>query len=114
MDKKDPDVFHVTSHSQQGGITAGQVFVGGGQRTLQPGDKAFLLGNMRKDVPINVAAALGDGEAYAYAAEMKEFLLAAGYTVDGVDQAVWAPPIVGAGIINNSTPQKIQVGSKPR
>lgn len=106
--------FHITSHNQQGGITAGQVFIGGGQRRLTPSDGAQLLQVLPREIPVEVSAALGDGEAYAYAAEIKEFLVANKYSVDGVNQAVWMPPITGANVIVGETPRKIQVGSKPR
>lgn len=111
---KDDTHFHITSHNQQGGITAGQVFISGGQRRLTSGDGVQLLQVLAKEVPVEISAALGDGEAYAYAAEIKDFLLGNGYKVEGVNQAVWAPPITGANVIIGETPRKIQIGSKPR
>lgn len=111
---KEGDHFHITSHNQAGGITAGQVFIGGGQRTLLEGDAALLLNTLPKAIPVEVTAALGDGEAFTYAQQMKDFLEANGYKVNGVNQAVWSRPVTGVNVITGETPRKIQVGSKPR
>lgn len=109
---KPGDTFNVRSHNQAGGITAGQVFIGGGQRTLDSGTRQQLLQNLPKSDTVNVAAALGDAEAFNFAAEIKAFLESQGYTVTGVDQCVWMPPVKGANVVTGESPKKIQIGSK--
>jgi hypothetical protein len=88
--------FVVTSHNQTGGITAGLVNIGPPQRKLGPRGQAVwnqILTDKTKTV--TVVAVLGDGEAFSYATQIKKYLIAQGYSVKGVDQAVYAVPISG-------------------
>lgn len=83
-----------------GGITAGQVNLGPTPRHLtdQLRDQLRQLIVERADAPISVTSVMGDGEAYGFALEIKEFLEAEGHSVEGVDQAVYTGKVVGQSI----------------
>lgn len=86
-----PVTFNVTSIGQQGGITAGVVNVGPPARALDDGLRhqlAELLPDRSRKV--TVTSVLGDGEALAFATQIKEHLTVRGYDVDGVNQAVFS------------------------
>lgn len=50
----------------------------------------------------NIAAALGDARAILYAQQWMELLSESKWPVDGVDQAIWTPPLVGIQIVVKS------------
>lgn len=97
MSDKDQRPIHVESHNQQGGITAYQV-------NLQPEDrrlshsataqlKSFLNGVDFKSV--HVLAVMGDGEAFRFASQIRNYLVSEGFAVKGVSQAVFGSPVQG-------------------
>jgi len=93
---KTSQVFNVTSHNQKGGITAAVVNVGPQPRTL--GSK--LQNQLEQLLPdktrhVTVTCVMGDGEAFAFATQTKEFLIRQGYDVKGVNQAVFLAPVIG-------------------
>jgi len=95
------DTFNVNSYGQQGGITAGQVNIGKQPRTLTPQSGAEML-RMLRDLTftrIDLVAVMGDGEAFSLADQIKNYLAAKGFTVDGISQAVFAGPMYDVGII---------------
>ncbi len=113
------DPFHMSGregmsgYNEVAGMTPGQVFVAGGERTLSEADATLLLATLPRSIPVQVTAALGDAEAFAYAEQMKALLEANGYMVGVITQALWLRPITGVKVITGETPRKIQVGSKP-
>lgn len=83
--------FNVTSIGQFGGITAGVVNVGPQPRRLDEGLKAQLAQLLPdKSRSVTVTSVMGDGEALSFATQIKDHLLAHGYKVEGVNQAVFA------------------------
>ena len=88
--------FVVTSHNQRGGITAGVVNIGSQPRKLDSSlhhQLKQLLTDKTKTVTITCA--LGDGEAYSFAKQIKEYLIGEGYSIHGVNQAIFTTPVVG-------------------
>lgn len=92
--------INVTSHNQQGGITAYQV-------NVQPGDRILddrLAAQLRSLIDeqqfngIRVTAVMGDQEAFGFASQIKNYLAGEGYSVDGVNQAVYSAPVKGQNI----------------
>ncbi|MFA5934579.1 MAG: hypothetical protein WC827_01695 [Candidatus Paceibacterota bacterium] len=64
---------------------------------------------------VNVTSVLGDGEAYNFASQIKEYLDRNNYKVNGVNQAVYSQPINGQIIENpkdDSDSFKIIIGNK--
>ena len=89
-------VFNVTSKNQQGGITAGIVNVGPRPRHLNQALKNQLVTMLPdKSRQITITSVMGDGEAFKFAMEIKDYLTAQGYSVKGVNQAVFSGPIIG-------------------
>jgi hypothetical protein len=89
-------IFNVTSHSQQGGITAGVVNVGPQPRRLDLAHRnqlAQLLPDKSRTVTIECV--MGDSESFTFATEIKDYLKAQGYSVNGIDQVVFAAPVLG-------------------
>ncbi len=89
-------VFNVTSNNQSGGITAGVVNVGPQPRNLN----ARHVSQLQQFLPdktkiVTVKAVMGDGEAFSFATQIKNFLVERGYEVNGVNQAVRCVPVVG-------------------
>lgn len=88
---------NVTSHNQQGGITAYQV-------NIQPGDRVLVdqnisqlkskLGEQEFDA-ISITAVWGDQEAFRFATQIKNYLESEGYSVKGVNQGMFSEPIQG-------------------
>ena len=93
----DATTTNVTSHHQQGGITAGVV-------NIQPGDRV-LTDRMKSQInelladqsfkSIGVTATANDGESYRYASQIKHYLESEGHAVSAVHEAMWAPPVQG-------------------
>lgn len=87
--------FNVTSFNQQGGITAGQVNIGHPPRDLDANMCAELLKHLPKDKTVVVSSVMGDGEAFQFATRIKNFLTGKGFSVDGVNQAIYSQPVQG-------------------
>lgn len=96
-DENQQPKIHVESHGQTGGITAYQV-------NIQPGDRQ-LKPNVAQDVKdklseiefekIEVNAVMGDGEAFRFASQIKNFLVSEGFEIKGVNQVLYANPPQG-------------------
>jgi hypothetical protein len=88
--------FLVTSHNQRGGITAGVVNIGSQPRKLdlrlQHQLKQLLTD---KTKTVTITSVLGDGEAYSFANQIKEYLIDEGYSVRGINQVVFTTPVFG-------------------
>ncbi len=82
--------FNVMSVGQQGGITAGVVNVGPQPRNINDRVRrqlAELLPDKSRTVTIKTV--LGDGEAYSFATQIKDYLASQGFKINGVDQVVF-------------------------
>lgn len=110
-DDNEPNVS-VTSYNQQGGITANQVTFGNQARWLSPELKQQLdsLSQINKNKEITIDAILGDGEAFRFASEVKQYLVSKGWNVNGVNQVVWGEPVFGQNINPEAT--IITIGTK--
>jgi len=88
---------NVTSHNQQGGITAYNVNVESSPRKVTSGVAQQLAEYLPSDKneAIIITAVMGDQEAFQFATKIKQHLVAEGRSVTGVDQAVYAEPIIG-------------------
>jgi len=109
---KDEQNIYVTSYDQQGGITANQVNIGSQPRVLNDRLKIQLdgLAEINKDKVITVTSVMGDGEAFQFATQVKEYLESQNWEVKGVNQAVYSKPIMGQTINPEST--EIIIGTK--
>ena len=97
QEEKEKRDIHVTSYGQQGGITAYQV-------NLQPGDRR-LSDKVANDLEdrlnsldfksVEVNAVMGDGEAFRFASQIKNFLVSKGFDVKGVNQVIYSAPVQG-------------------
>lgn len=89
-------VFNVSSTNQHGGITAGFVNVGAQPRQVD----ARLRSRLQEMLPdktktVTVVSVMGDGEAFGFATQIKDFLTNQGYDVKGVNQSVFTAPVMG-------------------
>lgn len=93
----EPDIVNVTSHNQQGGITAYQVNIQQGDRVLNKASTDFLEAKLAEYKPtfVEVTAVMGDQEAFRLARQIKNFLVDKGFTVKGVNQGMYTEPIQG-------------------
>lgn len=115
-DEKQQPNIHVESHDQQGGITAYQV-------NIQPGDRQ-LSDNVTKQLEdylksisyksVEVNAVMGDGEAFRFASQIKNFLTSGGIDVKGVNQVMYAAPVQGQVIEppNDTGVVKVIIGNR--
>ena len=108
------EVVNVTSHNQNGGITANQVNIGAIPRKLDNNIQNQLLGFLQdKNERIEISSILGDPESFEFASQINNFLKSQGYlSVDGVNQSVYTKPVVGQFLNRDSTGVKILIGSK--
>ncbi len=108
--------IHIESHNQQGGITAYQVNIQPGDRKLSTGAaqqlKNYLKGVNFKSIEVN--AVMGDGEAFRFASQIKNFLTSEGFDIKGVNQVMYLAPPQGQIIEppNNEGLVKVIIGSR--
>ncbi|MFC1548306.1 hypothetical protein ACFL5M_07235, partial [Candidatus Neomarinimicrobiota bacterium] len=82
------------SHNQQGGITAYQV-------NIQPGDRVLDGSQLQSKLDehqfndIRIKTAWGDQEAFRFATQTKNYLVANGYSVKNIVHAMYSKPIQG-------------------
>lgn len=88
------------------------VNIGNQSRILDEHNKKQLEENLEKDKKIIITSVLGDGEAFNFATQIKDYLLSAGYQAEGVNQAVYSSPVMGQGIQKNNDGYNIVIGSK--
>ena len=95
--------IHVTSHGQQGGITAYQVNIEPGDRVLTEASAEQLDSQLAQESfdTINLVAVWGDQEAFRLASQIKNHLISKGQKVNGVDQVAFDQPVQGQRIVNN-------------
>ena len=102
MSKDNKNIF-VTSHNQQGGVTAHTVNFGPTARSMNEQLGEQIKKNIPTSAKIKVTAVLGDGEAYGFANQVFEWLKGNGYSkAEGVDQAVYSQPVMGQNINKKS------------
>ncbi len=108
------EVVNVTSHNQQGGITANQVNIGLPPRLLTLSLQNQLLSYLQsKTEPIDITSIMGDSESFKFANEINSFLKSQGYiSVGSVAQSVFNKPMVGQFIDRDSSGVKIVIGSQ--
>lgn len=64
-------------------------------RSLNEQTKSQLSGLIKENQKVTVTAVMGDGEAFNFATQIKNYLAESGYEVSGVNQAVYGQPIQG-------------------
>ena len=108
--------INVTSHNQQGGITAYQVNLQPGDRVLSESVASQLQSLLNQETfkSIDLVAVMGDQEAFRFASQIKNFLTSSGYEVNGVNQAVFTKSIQGQIIEppNDAGVTKIIIGGR--
>ncbi|MCB9262869.1 MAG: hypothetical protein H6607_10890 [Flavobacteriales bacterium] len=111
-EKQPTQVINVTSHNQQGGITAGVVNISSQPRQLtnEAAGQLNQLISSKKGQTITVTCTMGDGEAFGYATQIKNYLTTNGISVNGVNQAVYSQPVIGQ--IYNPDRHEIIIGTK--
>ena len=89
--------INITSYNQQGGITAYQVNLQPGDRNLKNNGASQIESTLASQSfeSISVTAVMGDQEAFRFASQIKNFLDSKGYTVKGVNQAIYREPVQG-------------------
>lgn len=94
---KDDHSTNVTSINQQGGITAGTVNVGVQPRHMNSQVAGDIQRHIPKDARVAITAVWGDQEAFAFAHEIRAWMVQNGYTnlAVGVNQAAFAQPVQG-------------------
>lgn len=102
-DPRHQQVFNVTSNNQQGGITAGIVNVGAPPRHMDGKLQAQLTELLPdKSRKVTVNCVMNDPEAFNFATEIKDYLTKQGYSVKGVSQAAFSPPILGQQFVSDT------------
>lgn len=71
------------------------VHIGAQERHLNLNVQNQLSGLIPKGKKVDLTCILGDGEGYNFATEIKNFLEAEGYKVNGVNQSVFSGPVNG-------------------
>jgi hypothetical protein len=101
----------VSSQNQSGGITAGTVNIYGQKQQRHLDQQGTSFPNSAK---VSVAAVIGDGEAFAYAQEITDWMRSNGWTnVTGVNQAIFSGPVFGQGISHKPDGSfDIQIGNQ--
>lgn len=107
-----PQNVNITSINQSGGITAQNVNIGVPPRQIDAGLASQIVNIMAGNKKANIAAVLGDAEAYQFAAKVKDFLSHKGFEVDGVDQSVWMPPVMGQAAYVKDGTVYFQIGTR--
>ena len=115
-DEKQQPYIHVESHDQRGGITAYQVNIQPGDRQLSS-DGTKQLEDYLKSVSfksVEVNAVMGDGEAFRFASQIKNFLTSKGFDVKGVNQVAYSAPVQGQAIEppNDAGVVKVIIGNR--
>lgn len=97
MSNENQRPIHVESHDQQGGITAYQVNIQPGDRQLTPnvGQQVKDMLNKIKFKTIEVNAVMGDGEAFRFALQIRNYLVSGGFNIEGVNQVLYTNPPQG-------------------
>lgn len=94
-------------------VKAENLVVGKPARHLDDSLRQQLQTALPRDRKVRVQAVAGDGEAFQFAEEVKNFLQSQRYDVSGVDQAFYSGPVVGQGIIPNGDGFEIRIGTNP-
>ena len=95
MNQGNQNIF-VTSHNQSGGITANTVNFGPQARQMNDQLGQQLKQNVPIAAKVTVTAVLGDGEAFAFANQVLQWLRSNSYqSVEGVNQAIYSVPVKG-------------------
>lgn len=115
---RDKYTVNITSHGQQGGITAHTVNIGPQQRSLSSPNAAALkqqiLTQLSRAKPITVFCIMGDTEGYYFGMEIHAFMKANGFTMaepDGISQGVFTPPPKGLSVNDKGSAIDFLVGS---
>ncbi|NML23175.1 hypothetical protein HHL16_20020 [Pseudoflavitalea sp. G-6-1-2] len=117
--KKDTvSVFHVESHNQQGGITAGKIEninIVDQPREFDGEFKAYFGAFLRtQDInsPVRIYSLLGDNEALRLANQIKEYIIQQGFLNVKDAQAIFDKPISNVHVDTSNSMLTIRVGSK--
>ncbi|MBS4042202.1 MAG: hypothetical protein KGZ59_05225 [Chitinophagaceae bacterium] len=110
--EKDNHKVNVTSYNQQGGITANQVNIGSQPRilNLEVQNQLLQILESKKGQKITIVSIMGDGEAFSFATQIKNYLIEQGHIISGVDQSVYTEPVMGQ--IFNPERLEIIIGTK--
>jgi hypothetical protein len=106
------DTFNIdqSSTKQSGGEHKPQVNIGTIPRRLEENLKSQLLTMIDRSNKVRITSVMGDGEAFAFANQIKAFLNEQKFETDGVNQAVYSEPISGQ--IINPAKNEIIIGTK--
>lgn len=110
-DVNKPKQINVTSYNQSGGITAYNVNIGQQDRKLtQQLANQITKYIIENDVNnIKITSVMGDQEAFQFASVIKTFLVDQGYSVNGVNQAVYLKPVHGQIIEPGKDPKSVNI-----
>ncbi len=106
------NIFNVTTFNQRGGITAGQVNVAPQPRRVNDDVRRQLRNALPRNSKVTLVAVMGDGEAFQFASEIKQFLGDEGYNVSGVDQVVYNGPVMGQSIRSRDNSFEVIIGTR--
>ena len=102
--------FDMSNNNQSGGVNKPQVNIGSSPRKLDENLKLQLLSMIDIAKKVVVTSTMGDGEAFNFATLIKSFLVENGFTIEGVNQAIYSQPVNGQ--IVNPDKNEIIIGSK--
>ena len=110
-DVNKPKQINVTSYNQSGGITAYNVNIGQQDRKLtQQLANQLTKYIIENDVNnVKITSVMGDQEAFQFASVIKAFLVDQGYSVNGVNQAVYSKPVRGQIIEPGKDPKSVNI-----
>lgn len=110
----DDKKYNVFSVNQMGGITAGQVNIGPQARQMDDANGQQIKQHIPTSAKVKVTSVMGDGEAFNFATQIKQWLESNGYSnVDGVNQAIYSQPVMGQGIERKSESEfEIIIGTR--
>ena len=86
-----PPTFHVANYGNHGQAIGQQINIGRQERTFRGRDVVGVRAAAARfpDSTVTMTCLLGDGEGFSFAHELTELLGDAGWTVEGVNQAIF-------------------------
>lgn len=113
MDNEDKNI-NISSYNQSGGITAYNVNIGPQDRKLTEdfGEQLIQEIEKRPDKEIEILHEMGDGEAYRFAKQVRNFLIEKGYNPKGVNFVAYAEPIEGQVFKETNNSLEFIIGNK--
>ncbi|MBI1866619.1 MAG: hypothetical protein HY005_02600 [Candidatus Staskawiczbacteria bacterium] len=83
------------------------------KRSVDDGVKRQLKEKLEINEKVIIIASLGDSEAINFGYELKSYLDSQGYSVEGVNQAIWSTQLKGQNLFKNKNGHwELRIGSQ--